>query len=184
MEFGVCCVKLGKKWINWPTCRWGKVAWHDCIPAKQNKDGFPAWKCKTTGKFMSGMISLGLFCWEERIDMGSTDFPAYCECCGDQYICLPHVLLGLLELQTPAGVTNPKWNNLCHLWLLCVGGETVHIGGFLQSETEPKTRTHENTAEKDALMWNKWRHEQSGWFFIYMRICICPGKSEGIDLEV
>lgn len=63
---GICCVSLGWKWINWSTCRWGKVAWNDCIPAKQNKDGFPAWKCKTGGKFMSSMISFGLFFFERK----------------------------------------------------------------------------------------------------------------------
>lgn len=63
-------VSLGWKRINWPTCRLGKAAWNDCIPAKQNKDGFPPWECKSRDKSMSGMISFRLFCSEERTDCG------------------------------------------------------------------------------------------------------------------
>lgn len=78
----------------------------------------------------------------------------YCEFCGGQYICLSHVLLGLLELQTLNGITYAT--SSC-----CVGGETVQEGASLQSDTELKTRTQKNTAQKDALMFKKSRQEQS-----------------------
>lgn len=78
----------------------------------------------------------------------------YCEFCGGQYICLSRVLLGLLELQTLNGITYAT--SSC-----CVGGEIVQEGASLQSETELKTRTQKNTAQKDALMFKKSRQEQS-----------------------
>lgn len=173
MEFGVCSVSLGWKWINWSTCRWGKVAWNDCIPAKQNKDGFPAWNCKTGGKFMSSMISFGLFFFERKgLARPARISQPYCEFCGGQYICLSHVLLGLLELQALNGITYAT--SSC-----CVGGETVQEGASLQSETELKTRTQKKTAQKDALMFKKSRQEQSEWFLcIWESACVLEKMKE------
>lgn len=129
--FGVCYLSLGWKWINWPAHRWGKVAWNNCIPAKQNKDGLSDGRAKLVTYLWAVWFSLGSFVERKLLTWRALISQAYWEYCVGRYICLSHVLLALFELQTLTWVINPKGNNLCHLYMLWVWGETVQKETFL-----------------------------------------------------